>query len=215
MIYERKIALVHVYGLDKNDPNRSNARGRRQIKSAEILYQRGIIDGIVVTGGTIYTGKPGLALVMKGEWYQRGIIPSEKIIVYPPPEGGARSTIDEIDLFKKASDEYALNNLASLASEMHIREIRDELNYVFKKKAQEIPVFSAEQIIAGLDPRFEHFIQRALVSEDELAHRKQQAIKMKLRRLPFGRNMLNFVAHYTPNKAAIQGRVLAGMQSGA
>lgn len=196
------MALVHVYGL-REGRTRSDSRGVGQIIAAQELYTQGVIAGVVITGGEIYTGKPSVGGIMAAELQKRGVIPPENIVVF----GDARSTVDEIASFRKAGELQGWDNLADIANETHIGEIRAELQKEFGTNRAEIPVFTAEAILAKKDSRLSSLMDRARVSQNELAFQKQQRIKMFLRSLPFGREALNLVARVLKNKGAIQGYV--------
>lgn len=208
MTPDKPMALMHVYGLHERNPHKSDTRGGGQFRAAEMLYTNGKIGGVVITGGNIYAGKPSLGLVMAEETRRRGIIPHDQIILYPHPEGEARSTVAEIELFKQAANKHGWDNLADIANETHIKEIRDELRHQFGPRAGQIPVFHTEQVLVENNPRFAPVINRARTSQNERAFQKQQAFKMKLRKFPFGRETLALVARLIPNKAGIQGRIL-------
>lgn len=205
---DKPIALLHVYGLHERKPDKSNTRGGGQLRAAEMLYEKGEIGGVVITGGKIYSGRSGLAGIMAGEIQRRGVIPPESINVYPSPEGGARSTIAEIDLFKEIVERNGWDNLADIANQAHIEEIRAELKHAFGQKAERIPIFNAEQVLIRNNPRFAPVIRRGQVSQDEFAFQWQQDIKMKIRKVPFVREGQAFFAKILPNKATIQESVL-------
>lgn len=213
MSAEKPIALIHGYGL-QSKREKPDIRGNAQVRAAELLYRSGQIEAVALAGGQIYPDRPSLSDVTAGQLRRRGVIPEDKIFVLYTQYMEGLTTRDEIRLFKEAATKQGWTHLADVSNETHQRRIRRAYRRAFGERAKAIVTISTEDTLSTYGPpRYKIFVEKARISSDERAFKRQEAVLNLIDAIPFvGGVLLDIIAHNMGNKGDIQTRVLKLLQ---
>lgn len=212
---EQYTACLHVYGND-TEQDKPDFRGRLTALAVSELWREGVINQIVITGGTPDMNGSELGGPMERQ-IRRNLpsLPDDAIVLSPV----ARDTIQEIEEFHRIVGD---NNeqLADVATKTHIPRIKTELRREFRDKANTITIFEVEKTLKESPPHAPHRYERLLTalenSQDEIGfQRREKYVLRPLSRMPFGQILLNAIRRL-PNKGELLGgltKLFAGKSS--
>lgn len=205
------LGLVHTYGHSE-DGFHPNLRGRIVNNAAAELFNRGLIDTIVVAGGKIAgPQKPDISLVAAADLHERLGIPNNRITALPKitrADGQVvevRSTKLEIEALMQVARLDGTRNIASVADSLHMRYVQSQ----HLKMETGVKTYNAARILLSLEsPRIDYLDQliQLEVSHDQLVFGLQEDLKNFIDSFPLMGNLLDYLAQKLKTKPNLGGR---------